>query len=100
MEVTLRHMKTIQGKIFKLLPLFQNENEGLTKYIGSLIYELKGLQYYLDGQEESMLISIVSILESMYDDSIEPKPDLILIKREIFGLTNLMDKIIECGDYE
>jgi len=100
MEITKAHLQTIQGKIFKLLPLFQSKNDGLTRYIDSLIREFKGLQYYLNETQRSMMISISSFLEVMYDDSLEPNPDISRIKREVFGLTNLMDKIIEKGDYE
>lgn len=97
MEITRTHIKKLKDKIFKILPLFQSENEGLTKYIGSLIYELEGLQNRMSDEKGSMLITIVSILEHMYDDSLEPKPDIEIIKSEVFGCLTLIEKMFS-GD--
>lgn len=98
MEITETYVNTLKSKTFKIIPLFEDGNSGITNYIGSYIYELKGLTNLLDKKQESMLISIVAILENMYTDSLEPVPDIKSIRREVFGCMSLFDKILKCGE--
>lgn len=100
MKITIAHIETVTGKIWKVLPLFEDKNSGLTAYIGSLIYELEGLSVRLDPQQESMLQTITDVLRHVYDDSLVPDPDLKIIRREILGCTSLFNKIFEFGDYK
>ncbi|PAV30170.1 hypothetical protein CIL05_06800 [Virgibacillus profundi] len=98
MFVTETHVDKLKNKIFKVLYLFEGENEGLTTYIHSVIYELEGLRYRVNPVQDSMLQTLISDLEHMYSDSLEPEPDLATIRREIFGHMSLLDKFFESGD--
>lgn len=99
MKITKTHIETVTGKIYKILPLFEDRNSGLTTYIGSLIYELVGMSARLNARQNSMLQTIVDTLEHVYDDSLAPDPDLEIIRREVLGCTNLFKKMFEQGDY-
>lgn len=98
MFITKFHVEKLKDKVFKILYLFEDENEGLTTYIHSVIYELTGLRHRVNPIQDSMLQTMISVLEHMYDDSLSPDPDLEIIRREIFGLMNLLDKLYEHGD--
>lgn len=98
MLITEEHYKTIQGKIFKIMPLFEEENSGLSAYINSVIYEFEGLRKHLNKQQDSMMQTIISILEHFYDDSLAPTPDLIIIRTEWHGIMTLVKKMSEHGD--
>lgn len=101
MEISRHHLETMRGKVFKILPLFQSENQGLSNYIWTLKREFEGLCYLIENDtHESMLTTVTSLLEIHYDDSLAPKPDIATIKRELFGMTNLVEKIIQSGDYD
>lgn len=94
-DITNYHIKTMTGKIYKILPLFQEENEGLTTYISSLIYELEGLSERVDEKQNSMLQTIIDVLEHVYNDSLAPNPDINIVRREILNCTNLFQKMFE-----
>jgi len=100
MEITPKHVEKLKNKVFKILPLFQSENVGLTRYIDSLIYELEGLRNRLNEEQESMMITIISVLEHMYDDSLSPSPDIDIIKREVFSNISLIEKMFNGDKYE
>lgn len=92
------HTERVKGKIFKVLPLFQEGNKGLTSYIGSLIYELNGMSERLNERQESMLRSIIDVLEEVYNDSIAPNPDMETVRKEILNCVSLFQKLSEYGD--
>lgn len=99
MKITETHIKTVTGKIWKILPLFESENEGITTYIDSLIYELEGLATRLNEQQGSMLQSITDVLRRVRKESTLSEPDLTTIRREVLSCTSLFNKIFEQGDH-
>lgn len=98
MKITTTHYETIKGKIFKIFPLFEQENEGVSSYINSVIYEFEGLRIHLNKQQDSMMQTIISRLEHFYIDSLAPNPDLELIRSEWHNSMSLIDKMAEHGD--
>lgn len=85
------YSESLKNSCFKILCLFEENNKGLTQYIDSLIYELHGLQYLLaDG---SKLISLISILEHFYDDSLQADFDISVIRREVFHCIDMIEKM-------
>lgn len=84
--------------MYKVYPFFIENNEGLTTYIDSLIYEFKGRIHDLNDIQASMMQTIIDIHEHFYDDSLAPEPDLHIIRREWLNCMNLIDKISEHGD--
>lgn len=91
--VNQKYLSTLKDKFYKVLCLFEEKNEGLTKYIDSLIYELYGLYYLLDGENQSKVTTLMCILEHMYDDSLQVDGNLEEIRREIFHSMSLIEKI-------
>lgn len=98
MKITNTHYKTIKGKLYKVVPLFEQKNEGLTAYISSIIYEFEGLRVHLNEQQDSMMQTIISRLEHFYMDSLSPDPDLEIIRTEWRNSMNLIGKLAEHGD--
>lgn len=98
MAIRNSHYNNLKNKMFKIYPFFVEGNSGLTTYLNSLIYELEGLETRLNDTQASMLMTILSILEHFYDDSIAPDPDLNIVRREWLHCINLIDKIAKHGD--
>lgn len=94
------HYERLQGKVYKIFMFFTEGNEGLTTYIGSLIYELEGLDSRLNDKQHSILMTIISLLEHFYDDSLAPNPDLKTIRREWLNCMSLIEKIEKYGDID
>lgn len=92
MKITLSYVKRLKNSIFKILPLFEEGNDGLTQYLDSLIYELCGLHNMLENDKSSTLLSVIAILEHFYDDSLSANVDINLIRREVLHCLDIIDK--------
>ncbi len=98
MELTVEYIDRLKNSVFKILCLFEENNEGLSQNIDSLIYEMYGLQYIVSKEKIPVIISLISILEHFYDDSIQPEPDIKVIRREVFHCMDLIEKSFKVGD--
>lgn len=92
------YLEGLKGKIYKILPLIEEENEGVYHYVDSLIFELYGLQYVIDGVSESQTyISLLSGLEALPDELIVSENNFNFIRSEIFKMIGLVEKLQEKG---
>ena len=92
MEISKSYIDKLKDRLFKILPLMEEKNEGITSYIDSLSYEIYGLQYLIDENAQPLIITILSILEHLYDDSLQPEINLRQVKRELFHCLDLIEK--------
>ncbi|PLR72312.1 hypothetical protein [Bacillus sp. UMB0728] len=96
MESTLYHnyLEVSKNRIFKILPLIEEENDGLYHYIDSLLFELYGLQYVVNGVKDSFsYLSILCGLESILDETLVNERDFKFIRSEIFKLIGLVESL-------
>ena len=96
-KITNEYVEYLKGNFFKCLCMFENKESNLTTFIDSLIYEVYGLRYVLEGKEDFLII-LLSRLEHFYDDSKKENPDIKRIRREVFNSLNLIDKTLKVGD--
>lgn len=92
MDIPKYYIDNLKDRVFKVLPLMEECNDGVSSYIDSLIYEVYGLYYIVNEKEQSVIVTLLSILEHFYDDSIQPELDLVQIRREVFHCLTLIDK--------
>lgn len=97
MKINIEYLDYLKGGFYKILCLFEEDNERLPQYISSLSYELYGLQYLIENKTENIFI-LLSILEHFYDDSLEPNPDISLIRKEVFRCMRIIDETFKVGD--
>lgn len=88
------YLELTKNNIFKILPLLEENNEGVYHYVDSLLFELYGLQYVIDGVKNSYnYLSLLCGLESILDEILVNERDLKFIRSEIFKLIGLVEKI-------
>lgn len=88
------YLEVSKSRIFKILPLLEEENEGVYRYVDSLLFELYGLQYVINGVKESYnYLSLLCALESILDEIIVQERDLKFIRSEVFRLLGTVEKI-------
>lgn len=100
-DIFKNYLKLLTDKIYKILPLFEEENEGLFSYVQSLIYELNGTLWAIEElQKNAEYISLIATLESLSNDSIAFDNDHYIIKREVFKCIDIVKKMrnSESGD--
>lgn len=97
MEVSISplYFDSLIDKIFKILPLFEENNAGLSQNIDSLVdYELNGLHIQLGELGNSndftvLLLTLKSISQHVNENTISHKD----MRREIFKCITLVKKM-------
>ncbi len=97
-KITPEHVKYLRKKVFKILPLFEQQNLGLSKYIHSFIYKLDGFRRLVDQDKLPQFDSALSILIHLYEDSFKENVDLVIIKREVLHCSDLIKKSFKVDD--
>lgn len=87
-------------RVYKILPLFEEKNEGLFSYIQSLILELHGLYWTVDSiQGNGDYLILLATLESVSDYALFcDKKDHSVVKREVFKCLEVIRKIKESSE--
>lgn len=86
-----KYMHGMINHFFKILPLWENNDETIFVYIDSLKDELLGCNHAFSFVEDSPeLISLISILQYLYDNR---DLDVKTVKREVFKAIDICTKI-------
>lgn len=86
-----QYLQSLIGKVFKILPLYENESPKLHIYIDSLLIEMHGAEITYPKLEQcSDYISVLNILNGFNGGHI---PSHAVCKREVFKCTNLLSRI-------
>ena len=89
-----QYLERLKSRVFKILPLIEEKNEGIYSYVDSLIFELYGLQYVVKGMPNSSnYITILSTLESISDELIMKEKDFKFLRSEILRLVGIVNKL-------
>lgn len=87
-----------KNRVFKILPLIEENNKGVNHYIESLLFELSGLKNAVEGvKDSSNYISLVSGLEAILEETVVQTKDFRFIRSEILRLVNLVGKLERGG---
>ena len=80
----------LTGRLFKILPRKEDNDETLSVYMRSLQLELLGFSSMIDrSQQDARLVSLTSILQSLIDDDLDTE----VVRREVFHLISICGKL-------
>jgi len=97
-ELINNYLISLKDRIFKILPLFEEENDGLFKYIDSLSHEMCGLQNLVVVLNNNYLyLSVLGTLESLLDEAVSSDYDLKMVRSDVFRCMTCIDKLLD-GD--
>lgn len=84
------YLERLVGRFFKILPIRESEDQGLTEYLGSLRNELVGLSELMEeiGYDEMYLSLIVSVQYLMEHECCVQE-----VKREVFRCISVCKKL-------
>lgn len=86
------YFSKMTNKVFKCLPLMENNNEYVVKYIDGLFVDLKGMSLlHPELCENSEYVSVLNILGYLKSESVSFE----VFRREILKATNLLSKLSE-----
>ncbi len=90
------YIKTLIPKTYKILPLYEEKNDGLPNYVASLILEIEGVLYYVESSSDKQeVVSIIAILESVYDISLFEDVLVEDMKSEVFKCLSIIKRLIK-----
>lgn len=88
------YLDTLVNRTYAVLCLYEEKNEGLFKYIQSLVYELHGLSKVIHGIEAgSEYITLLATLESLSCDATINFDKKDVVKREVFKCISIIKKM-------
>ncbi|MEW5569601.1 hypothetical protein ABGT17_13265 [Rossellomorea marisflavi] len=95
----INYLTVLKNRVYKILPFIEEANENIVKYTDSLLFELYGLQFVIEGVKDSHnYVSLLSTLESIQLELTEDEYDFELLRREIFKSLSIVDKLIKKGE--
>ena len=80
--------------VFKILPLYEEENIGIKTYVESLLFELYGLDSAIRIEDSADYISLLSTLESIKKEVVKSDSKKKVIKREVFKCISVVKNSI------
>jgi hypothetical protein len=90
----LTYLNSVINSVFKVLPLYEEENVGLETYIESLLFELYGLDKVVSLEQSAEYISLLSTLESIKYEIAKSDSKKSTVKREIFKCINVIKNMV------
>jgi hypothetical protein len=88
------YLESIVHSVFKILPLYEEKNFGVEKYVESLIFELYGLQDVIAIEHSSEYIALLANLASVKKELANEDSKKAVIKREIFKCINIIKNMV------
>jgi hypothetical protein len=93
------YLSELIGKFFKILPLFEQKNSNLSKYLNSLQFELEGVsKLVIDKQGYGKLVSVLGILKSVLDKNSDGDIDVSTIRSEVFKCMRIIESLLNKGE--
>lgn len=90
----LVYLDTLINSVFKILPLYEEENVGIETYVESLLFELYGLDKVIKIENSYEYISLLSTLESIKKNITNLDSEKKVIKREVFKCISIIKNVI------
>lgn len=93
------YLENLKNRIFKILPLIEENNDGISKYTNSLLFELSGVGHVIEGIEnDHYYISLLATLERVSEELIAPDVDLNCVRSEVLKCLNIIEYKIMKGE--
>jgi hypothetical protein len=101
-KIFINYSSSLVDRLYKILPLYEEKNDGLFRYIQSLIYEFDGLIWVIESLNDNPdILILIATLESISNDSIMFDSDKDFIKKEVFKCIDIAKKLkptVESGE--
>jgi hypothetical protein len=89
-ETTNLYLKTMIGSVYKILPMYENNDITLYDHLDSLYVQLVGAsEYYTELMRNQRFQSIINIIQYFRTKEFDKK----ICKREVLKATNILDKL-------
>lgn len=88
------YFNTVVNSVFKILPLYEEQNIGINTYIESLLFELEGLQDVVAIEHTYEYYSLLFNLASVKKEIAKSDSKKAIVKREVFKCINIIKNMV------
>lgn len=92
-NILKNYFDSLVNNIFKILPLYEEKNQGVSTYVDSLLFEINGLEDLIDIEVSSEYISLINTLKSIKKEIDSNSSEHKVIKREVFKSIGILKNI-------
>lgn len=85
-------LESLTGKLFKILPLYEEKNEHLSSYIHSLAIQAEGFASISEFASDSDFLSLLGTLNGL-QNQIAVMDNRKIVKREVFKMINISKEL-------
>lgn len=93
-EKLIVYLNSVVNSVFKILPLYEEQNVGVKTYIESLLFELHGLEEAVSIEHSYEYISLLSTLQSVKNEVAKSDSKKSIVKREVFKCINIIKNMV------
>ena len=88
------YLNSIVNSVFKILPLYEEDNYGIKTYLESLLLELYNLVTVIQIEHRYEYISLLATLEAVKSEIFKEESKKPVVKREIFKCINIIKNMV------
>jgi hypothetical protein len=88
------YLNSVVNSVFKILPLYEEENYGIKTYLESLLLELYNLEKAIKIEHSYEYISLLATLEAVKSEIFKEDSKKPVVKREIFKCINIIKNMV------
>lgn len=93
-EKLIVYLNSVVNNVFKILPLYEENNVGVKTYVESLLFELYGLDKVVDVKYGYEYMSLLAILKSVELEVAKEDSKKAVVKREVFKCINIIKNMV------
>lgn len=88
------YLESLVNNVFKILPLYEEKNEGVSLYVDSLLSELMNLDNVIEIEASADYISLLATLSSVKGEILKADSQKKVIRRELFKSIDIIKTMV------
>lgn len=88
------YLESLVNSIFKILPLYEENNVGVETYIESLLFDLDSYEDVVEAKQSAEYVQLILTLTSLKKEVSKENNKKAIIKREVFKCINVVKNMI------
>lgn len=89
------YLDYLVNSVFKILPLYEEENVGLQTYIESLLFDLDSYEEVVKNNQNAEYIQVILVLTSLKKEVVKKGDKKLIVRREVFKCISIVKSMVE-----
>lgn len=93
-DKVISYLESLVNSIFKILPLYEEDNVGIKTYIESLLFDLDSYEDVVEAKQGAEYVQLMLTLTSLKKEVSKDSSKKTVVKREVFKCINVVKNMI------